>query len=525
MTKFVRAVFPLLIVLRLADQKDPQMDKLYFYIRRMDKALQKSKVLLDELEAKSLGSYWRSIDEIANNDTTASTENSDSDCNETDNTTNDSDTEDEHVTTLKTSLGDKVVNIWNKRRSTLVSDFAIAGWLLSPIPEIYDDSSANMDGTHRDAVDRLLKKMMAPGLADDSDELAAIMNTFWDEFEHFKAKTDCYSKPYIWSVSRNSDIITGKSHLWHKKYSYCQTKVLGKFACRVCSKIVGIGSAERNWATVKHLKTDKRSHLSPEAVEKQATIFGASCMADAKIERDNLGSVKFWSDDDFDRQFDILALAEPLPTPKRILKCYLEEWESDHLLNKSDVSKAKFLRKYGGLEFDDLDNGIHFKISSRDMHFQRRTKNDQGGWCVNTTTATDDSDEDDYQPWSIFKDCALHDCLAAYYKRHPEKNVKVVLLKEQIESIEELVETVARSHATDQETRSDQENTVPRFHKIGRESKDDQSLCGGCGKPVGPVHKCDKCNRNMHPFCGRTIGEEGYGSKVRCKKCDEGTPV
>jgi hypothetical protein len=204
----------------------------------MDKALQKSKVLLDELEAKSLGSYWRSIDEIANNDTTASTENSDSDCNETDNTTNDSDTEDEHVTTLKTSLGDKVVNIWNKRRSSLVSDFAIAGWLLSPIPEIYDDSSANMDGTHRDAVDRLLKKMMAPGLADDSDELAAIMNTFWDEFEHFKAKTDCYSKPYIWSVSRNSDIITGKSHLWHKKYSYCQTKVLGKFACRVCSKIV-----------------------------------------------------------------------------------------------------------------------------------------------------------------------------------------------------------------------------------------------------------------------------------------------
>jgi len=95
-----------------------------------------------------------------------------------------------------------------------------------------------MDGTHRDAVDRLLKKMMAPGLADDSDELAAIMNTFWDEFEHFKAKTDCCSKPYIWSVSRNSDIITGKSHLWHKKYSYCQTKVLGKFACRVCSKIV-----------------------------------------------------------------------------------------------------------------------------------------------------------------------------------------------------------------------------------------------------------------------------------------------
>jgi len=28
--------------------------------------------------------------------------------------------------------------------------------------------------------------------------------------------------------------------------------------------------------------------------------------------------------------------------------------------------------------------------------------------------------------------------------------------------------------------------------------------CGGCGKPVG-----------------RTIGEEGFGSYVRCPKCDE----
>jgi hypothetical protein len=124
--------------------------------------------------------------------------------------------------------------------------------------------------------------------------------------------------------------------------------VLGKFACRVCSKIVGIGSAERTWGTVKHLKTDKRAHLSPEAVEKQATIFGASGMIDAEIDRDNSGPIKFWHDNDFDKQFDMLALAQPIPPSQRILKCYLEEWEREHLFNKSAVSKAKFLRKYGG---------------------------------------------------------------------------------------------------------------------------------------------------------------------------------
>ena len=66
-----------------------------------------------------------------------------------------------------------------------------------------------------------------------------------------------------------------------------------------------MGSAERNWGDVKYLKSEKRSHLSAEAVEKQATIFGASCMMDADIERKKVQSnteerYKFWEDDDFD---------------------------------------------------------------------------------------------------------------------------------------------------------------------------------------------------------------------------------
>ena len=51
-----------------------------------------------------------------------------------------------------------------------------------------------------------------------------------------------------------------------------------------------MGSAERNWGDVKYLKSEKRSHLSAEAVEKQATIFGASCMMDADIERKKVQS-------------------------------------------------------------------------------------------------------------------------------------------------------------------------------------------------------------------------------------------
>lgn len=47
----VRAVFPCLILLRLADKAEAAMDKLYFYVRRMETCLQKSKEKLNEVEA------------------------------------------------------------------------------------------------------------------------------------------------------------------------------------------------------------------------------------------------------------------------------------------------------------------------------------------------------------------------------------------------------------------------------------------------------------------------------------------
>jgi hypothetical protein len=46
----VRAIFPGLLLLRLADKSEPSMDKLHFYIRRMDIALEQSRALLNQVE-------------------------------------------------------------------------------------------------------------------------------------------------------------------------------------------------------------------------------------------------------------------------------------------------------------------------------------------------------------------------------------------------------------------------------------------------------------------------------------------
>ena len=47
-----------------------------------------------------------------------------------------------------------------------------------------------------------------------------------------------------------------------------------------------------------------------------------------------------------------------------------------------------------------------------------------------------------------------------------------------------------------------------------------EPCAGGCGGLVGPVHKCPTCKRNIHPHCGRVLGE-GHGHGVMCPSCDD----
>jgi len=394
--------------------------------------------------------------------------------------------------------------------------------------------------------------MYGSELADDSDELAALLNTFWSEHHTFISRTgDCFKRPWIWNKQSNKDLDEGLSHIWHRKNSYGETKVFGKFACRVCSKIVGMGSAERNWGDVKHLKSAKRSHLGQEAVEKQATIFGASCMEYADMKREyaknnSKEAYKFWDDDDFDEEFNMLVeTTSKSIQSQRFIKCYIEEWESESIKKKNDLSKKKLLVKYGGLEFEDLDhrNRSLYRIDKDDMVFKTRV-----GWCV--TAYLVGGTRDDFDVWAI--DSGLHDCLATYYTKHPNKNVVPLIRKDQVETIADLAtweapldteEVMIPKQSTSQKNQKNNATRnvpVPDYHAptadgqkgmkqrntVSISSKDSTTVpgeerCGNCGKVVQPVaHRCDMCNCAMHAICGPTIGEEGYGAKVRCPKCN-----
>ena len=44
--------------------------------------------------------------------------------------------------------------------------------------------------------------------------------------------------------------------------------------------------------------------------------------------------------------------------------------------------------------------------------------------------------------------------------------------------------------------------------------------CVVCNYETSCVHSCPGCSGFVHVYCGRTEGEEGYGSPVWCAKCD-----
>ncbi len=192
------------------------------------------------------------------------------------------------------------------RRKKLVNDYSVTAWMLSPVKEIMEDAR-NHSFEDRNRVEHLVVKLLLeekPTEEEHSEAQGKLLDEFWTEFEHFHAKTGPFAnRVYIW---KSEDLDKNLSHVWHKKYSLKYTVHLGRVACLVCSKILGIGSAERSWGDVKYNKAGQRSHLSAEATKMQSTLFGAHCAEKADIRRAGkindpaCPQLQVWDEDDFE---------------------------------------------------------------------------------------------------------------------------------------------------------------------------------------------------------------------------------
>ena len=152
--------------------------------------------------------------------------------------------------------------------------------MLCVILNICKDSRDHSDRNHRKQVNNVIKKLFS---GSSEEEINVTLDVFWTEYTAFDNKVGSYdAAEFIWKIK---DISDGNSHLWHQKYSLPFTKVIGFVACRVTSKVLGIGATESSWGDVKKIKSGKRSAISSYVSEKQSTGYTSACIESARIEQ------------------------------------------------------------------------------------------------------------------------------------------------------------------------------------------------------------------------------------------------
>ena len=267
-----------------------------------------------------------------------------------------------------------------------------SAWVLCVMKEIREDVRVRMIGTHRDAIEEVVTRLHLPPCLNKRVDLSAmttaeIVDTFWNEFKAFQSCSEPFHHTSRWATK---DVSSGRSHLWHEKYSLPYTQVLGFVACRVCSKLCGIGPAERAWAAVKTIKTDKRSHLGGKSIEKRSVIYITAKQQEGRLKLeqnekiDAVGRSAMFGDDDinFDLQlekWDVDSDALKEPRVLRIFKAWVEDWEGDIRMRNDAVVKAQLMQKYQSLVFLDPDTEKTFHVYQGNMEYRQGRGN---GWFV-----------------------------------------------------------------------------------------------------------------------------------------------
>jgi hypothetical protein len=424
----LRAIFPALRALRFCDASKPSMDKIFFLSHRTTQAIEMSKAFLDD------GSLFGSIRMDANltregnmvwgDDDDEEEEDGnivfpeEPDESDEDNANDDDDDDDDDSASYTLTLSGKIAWHWDHRKEKLEHEYAVTAWALCVMEDVRQDVSLRLNdlgGKYRDAIETVVTRLHQLPCANMHPDVhkmteGEIIDIFWDEFKAFQNKTEPFHQPARWSTS---DVLNGRSHIWHEKYSLPYTKVLGYVACRVTSKLCGIGPAERCWSAVKQVKRDKRSHLSGESTEKRSVIYMSAKQQEAKSLRDKMekidasGPKAMFGDDDmnFDlqlEQFGVDTNALRAPATERLFHAWVEDWEVELRYKNDTVAEARLLQKYKGLVFHDPDTNKTYSIFEENMEYRRGSRN---GWFV-IAVSSEEGVEDD-EPFTLELACDL----------------------------------------------------------------------------------------------------------------------
>jgi hypothetical protein len=416
----VATLFPAIKVLRLSDSNTPGMDKLFYFCRQTAVLLTKTSVRFNKPELfvhDEIPTINVDIDDIDNYDS------------DTESIVLDDDPDDSHTDHFNSkTLGNQILHLWEKREDKLMHDFAVVGWLLCVEPTIYQDAANHTQEHYQVFLQTSRKLLQRPGFSDET--IDSLVTDCAEQFALFRSKQGQYcGLPAIW---KSKMCTNGQSHLWHQAHTRPLYKELGSVACRVTSKLLGIGSAERAWGDVKHLKEGKRSHLCHRTTERSSIIFGTACLDAARIKAMETGP-HFWgpqdlndtelnreleqfdtdclgdnSDDEIDESFcettlpvaprDALFLTKLSHKIDRVFCTYHEDWEKKEIFINDDKSMFRLLNKYGNIRYINPDSCNAYTVVANIMSFQNVPSHKRKQWCLygalKGTIPTDDNVED-----------------------------------------------------------------------------------------------------------------------------------
>jgi hypothetical protein len=128
---------------------------------------------------------------------------------------------------------------------------------------------------YSDAVKCLIGKMLVPenSISTEHNKCFSEMTTkFFDEHQKFVNQTSILTSATMWYTAGKNDFVV--ACCWHHTWMLPRPKVLGKLACLVLSKTLGVGTAKRNWKQVKKIKYRDRANLGNKVTAKITNIYG-----------------------------------------------------------------------------------------------------------------------------------------------------------------------------------------------------------------------------------------------------------
>jgi hypothetical protein len=439
---FLRAMHGPLRILRYCDMKVPIMDKLYYLGCRATTDFHDQLLRLNEWsKLDEANSFLAHLNQVIGMEEPEDCERDEvefgsgrfADGEEEDSS---GDEFDEDFRNDSRSFGYLVKHAWNHRFKAMQNPYVIAGWTLCPHQVVQAHVRSCLDGKTKDVITKLLVKLVVlPNNTHeiDSDDYkrfeASVVTKYWVEWEEFNTRSFRFMSDKACWLS--SDIDENRTAQWHKTNSWYETSYLGRFACRVTSKIVGIGNAERCWGDVKTLKDGKRSHLTAEATSRQATIYGTACAekAQRKMQYKSGEDFTMWDDKDMDAlgldKFG-LTVGEIVPTiKKKKFLCWVESWEKKCIQGKDSMGSVQLSSKYGGMKY--LEGDDQFTIHNVHMNYLP-AKSKRKEWmvvgCKEEYFNQDDPDEDTFDNMEINMD--LCGCIWENYRKYPEEDVEIV---------------------------------------------------------------------------------------------------